>query len=332
MYWPLESSPVSPLELGKYKCVYLSSCAPTPDPTIVWGTTVDMTGIDAFLQECNRSSSALITPAHVLLAAVGRAVSQHDCMRRRVVGTRVYRFKKINVAMPLANAQHGQIDILVLQDVDRRPVADIAGEMWQHNCEAAFRRAASRSPESQLNKASDGWSQLVRRVGLWFVLRLARMSLWLASRWNWPAFRWTREQVDVVALVNYFGFHGAPPITSYKPSRLPLNGMPLNVMLGPTEPQPVVVDGQVVVRPMASLFIRSDHRIADACELGRFTATLRNFLANPLTIEQQTENERPLLRRRSPHNDSPAWRETRRNGARLRCGTAPTGVVAERNP
>lgn len=291
MHWPLESSPVSRVDLGEIKCVYLGSCGPSPDPSMVWGTTVDMTGMNRFLQECNRNGSILISPAHVLLAAVGRAVARHSCMRRRVVGKRVFQFKQINVVMPSVQTRYGQVDVLVLENVDQRPSVDIARQVWKHNCDAALLATPSPQPKSLLERLLRARAQLDRRFRLWWILRIARIGFWLVSRWNLPAVAWSQKQIDVVALVNYLGFKGAPPLTSYKPSKLPLDGVPMTVTMGPTEPQPVVIDGAVVVRPVASLFVRSDHRIADAHEFGNFVATLRGFLLDPATIEQETENK-----------------------------------------
>ena len=89
-------------------------------------------------------------------------------------------------------------------------------------------------------------------------------------------------------LVNYLAFKGAAPLRLYKPSRFPNDATPFNVTLGATEPRPVVVDGEVVVRPVASLFVRGDHRLVDAHELGLFANTLRSFLANPALIDTET--------------------------------------------
>ena len=291
MHWPLESPPVSRLELGEFKCIYLGSCGPSADPTMVWGTTVDMTGMNGFLQECNRDGSILISPAHVLLAAVGRAVARHPYMKRRVVGKRVFEFKQTNVVMPSVQTRHGQADVLVVENVDQRPPVDIARQVWKHNCDAALRARSSQRLNGLLERLFRGQGTIERHFRLWWLLRMTRIGFWLVSRWNWPAFAWSQKQIDVVALVNYLGFKGAPPLTSYKPSKLPLDGVPMTITMGPAEPQPVAIEGQVVVRPVASLFIRSDHRIADAHEFGNFVATLRDLLIDPAAIERETEDE-----------------------------------------
>jgi pyruvate/2-oxoglutarate dehydrogenase complex dihydrolipoamide acyltransferase (E2) component len=59
------------------------------------------------------------------------------------------------------------------------------------------------------------------------------------------------------------------------------------VTLGATELRPAVVDGQVVPRPLAPLFVRGDHRIVDAHDLGLFAGTLSRFLADPALMDAE---------------------------------------------
>ncbi len=54
--------------------------------------------------------------------------------------------------------------------------------------------------------------------------------------------------------------------------------------LGPAHDAPVAVEGAVVVRKVASLSVRADHRIVDARQIADFIRTLRGFLENPASI------------------------------------------------
>jgi hypothetical protein len=97
-------------------------------------------------------------------------------------------------------------------------------------------------------------------------------------------------------LVNYLGFPGAPPMRMYKPSKFPDETSLLSVTLGRIEERPAVREGSVVVRRMAPLFVRADHRVTDAYVLGRFVASLQEALTNPASLEAQ-----------SPHENSYRW-------------------------
>lgn len=54
--------------------------------------------------------------------------------------------------------------------------------------------------------------------------------------------------------------------------------------MGAIEPRPVAVGEEVVVRPVAPIFVRADHRIVDAHEIGAFAETLRTLLAEPTRL------------------------------------------------
>lgn len=45
--------------------------------------------------------------------------------------------------------------------------------------------------------------------------------------------------------------------------------------------KPVVVDGEIVVRPMSALCLVADHRILDGAEAARFLARIKEFVENP---------------------------------------------------
>ncbi len=85
MYRPLESSVVPLTDLGNIKSVYLGSCPPTPDSSMVWGTEIETNQLEAFIAQRNRDGAVLLSAPHVLLKAVARALSQHPTLRRRVL-------------------------------------------------------------------------------------------------------------------------------------------------------------------------------------------------------------------------------------------------------
>ena len=51
--------------------------------------------------------------------------------------------------------------------------------------------------------------------------------------------------------------------------------------VGAVRDRPVAVDGQVVIRPMASLTLAADHRILYGADAATFLAEVRRFLEHP---------------------------------------------------
>ncbi|MGC1274189.1 MAG: 2-oxo acid dehydrogenase subunit E2 [Planctomycetaceae bacterium] len=271
---PLHESPEALDDLSLWNFYYLNTCPPPRDPTIVWGTDVDCTGLQTWLRGINAESSVLVTPAHVLVAATGRALATHPQFNRRILKKRIWRYREVNVVMPFrANAA---LDVMFFGNVDTKPVGTIATEAWRSVQSAAGTHDGVPSPI---------YMRFPRRLQA----LLQPMHVWLVNRVNLPLRGANHRQRAAVAMVNYFGHRGMAPLRSFKPSRLPYDSITLTVTMGAVEPRPVVQDGEVVVRPVAPVFVRADHRIVDAHEIGLFAETLRTLLADPGLLERSSE-------------------------------------------
>ncbi|MCI5997260.1 MAG: dihydrolipoamide acetyltransferase [Parvimonas sp.] len=66
----------------------------------------------------------------------------------------------------------------------------------------------------------------------------------------------------------------------------PIINQPNSAILGvsATVDKPVVVNGEIVVRPIMKLSITVDHRVVDGMEAAKFLNTLKNYLENPISI------------------------------------------------
>ena len=54
--------------------------------------------------------------------------------------------------------------------------------------------------------------------------------------------------------------------------------------MGAIVEKPVVVEGDIVVRPMMNVTLSYDHRVIDGAEAGKFMRTLRNLISNPIIM------------------------------------------------
>ena len=69
--------------------------------------------------------------------------------------------------------------------------------------------------------------------------------------------------------------------SGYQPSRFADGSDSINLTLGPAETKLVMRDGAPVEIRVMPLFMRADHRLADAYQIGRFLAAMRETLQNP---------------------------------------------------
>ena len=289
MYWPTSPGPAPLPELGWVNSAYLGTASPRCDPTIVWGTTVDVSALEQFISNQRKQTGVMISHAHVLLRAVTESIHRNPLLNRRVIGRKVFQYDGVHVTMPMLETRSGEVNVVFLKEAEKMSLTDISRRMWEE-----AREAAVRSSSAQRTRRNGTWvqkikSSLPRFLYLQIIHKLAWLGFSLSNRFRCPT--WVFEDMNGAnAFVNYLGFPGAPPMTSYKPSLLPTNSFSVSVTMGATQQQPVAEIGTVVVRPMAPVYIRVDHRLVNGHQTARFVSTLRNLLLNP----EQLSESNPL--------------------------------------
>ncbi len=270
--WPLVRVPRS-ARVPFYNRLFQRVVGPGVDPTLTWGSEVDMTRVPAFLGDAARRWNLPISMPAVLLKATGMALAAHPELLHRAVGRRLYRYKRISAVLAYQNHATGEADLHFIYDADKFSCPHIFRILMRDTLHAA-RGGDPRGDEKRFLEAVGPLMGPILRVGRF-----------LGNRLHLPDVhgRLGRLQTAVV-MVNYLDFAGAPPLRSFKGAMLGSNNTPIHVAMGPTEPRPVADGDTVVIRPVAPLVVRIDHRVADATVLGRFVATLAGFVSDPANI------------------------------------------------
>jgi hypothetical protein len=244
------------------------------DPAILWGTEVEADGLRAFLGSCRGRSPVLISTSHVLLQATAQALAVHPHMNRRVVGRRVFAFRDINLRLAFQNPASQDVDVVLVPNAERCTLQEIAGLVWR----TLLRGSRGESPVDRDRRR-------LKALPPWGFHTLLSIYRWLDRRWALPTVGRLDELRGSAVLVNDLSFRNAPPMRCYKPTRFPDESTSVNITLGPMEEKAVVREGQPVASTVAPLFVRADHRIVDAYQVGQFLATLRNFLQHPAQLD-----------------------------------------------
>jgi hypothetical protein len=272
-HWPVDSTPIPTADVPVAQLYYQTVCRGRDDSIFVWGTEVDVEAAQAYLREVNDTSDVLVSLAHVLLRSVAFALREHPQFNRRLAGRRLYQFHDVNLLMP-ARDLAGNTQVLVIEQADRLALAQIAETVWHQ-------LAACNAPDAPESCDIVRDANIVRGLG-------RPLVPWVQGFFNrfnlgpgWGFARLRRGSV----YVNSLDFRGAPPMTSYKPSRFPSEIQLSTITQGPVQQKVVAVDGQPQVRKVAPLFIRADHRAVDAYELGEFVTTIRNYFAKPWLMD-----------------------------------------------
>ncbi|MBI3800286.1 MAG: 2-oxo acid dehydrogenase subunit E2 [Deltaproteobacteria bacterium] len=92
-----------------------------------------------------------------------------------------------------------------------------------------------------------------------------------------------------VSNLGMFGIRAGTPVINL--------GEPILVFVGAVEDRPVVVNGQIVVRPMLTLSIAYDHRVADGVAASQFTRGLKESLGSSVQRLESKESSASGVRR-----------------------------------
>lgn len=87
------------------------------------------------------------------------------------------------------------------------------------------------------------------------------------------------EMADSTFTISNLGMYGVK-------SFVPIINQPNTAILGvsATVPKPVVMNGEVTVRPIMTLTLTADHRVVDGLEGAKFMKTLKEAIENPLSL------------------------------------------------
>lgn len=284
MKWPLRRRAISDRQIPLYNRFYLHAPAVSHvDATIVWGTEIDADALQVFLRERNRQGRVVITPAHALIRATAVALAQFPELNVRVVGRRIFLFRDINVRIAFFHRRNKEIDLLIVQHADRKSLEQIAQDVWQRLLEAARGEGGRDRDLARLRKLPGFWfRQMIRLHG--FLDR--HMRLPILSRLD-------ATRAGCV-LVNDLSFPGAPQMRSYKASRFPDESDAFNLTLGPVEQKVVGRSNHFVSVGVMPLFVRADHRLIDAYQVGQFLAVVRDLLNHPDRLDASFEPSVPI--------------------------------------
>jgi hypothetical protein len=275
MKWPLQTQAVPREEIPLYNLYYLHAPGVEyADPAILWGTEIEADGLRAFLESCRSRSPVLISTSHVLLQATAQALAKHPHLNRRVVGRRVFAFREINLRLAFQNPASGDVDVVLVPRAERCTLQEIAGLVWR----TLLRGSRGEAPVDRDRRR-------IKALPSWGFHALLSVYRWLDRRWALPTVGRLDDLRCSAVLVNDLSFRNAPPMRCYKPTRFPDESTSVNITLGPMEEKAVVRDGQPVASTVVPLFVRADHRIVDAYQVGRFLATLRDFLQDPAQMD-----------------------------------------------
>lgn len=223
-----------------------------PAHTVTFVSEVDLTEVEAM----RKASTGVRRPSYTAFVAkaIALALKEFPYANRRVVrrpwwpfGKRLQKFTHIDIAVAAERDMPG-VEFCAFADIIRDAETRSLDELtaWLHELATC---------DASTNKQWREFSGLITKLPRWLSATLIRMPCWFPGLW-----------------VKYRG--GAVLISS--PAKYGVDSVlttwtwPLGFSFGLVKERPIVVDGQLVVRPTFNLTLNFDRRVMAGAQGARF--------------------------------------------------------------
>ncbi|MCP2250444.1 2-oxo acid dehydrogenase subunit E2 [Lentzea aerocolonigenes] len=243
------------------------------DPQFYGELDLDATALLAYVDHVRETSGTRVTITHLIGRAVAHGLVQVPELRVRVAFGREYERETADVFFITSVENGKELSGVKITDVEHKSAVDVADELTRRH--AAIVSGAD--PEFGRSKALLGW------LPIWLLRPVMRCGAWLTTALNLDlkALGMPRQAFGgaMVTSVGMWGVRRAfSPLAAYY-------RMPVLVLVGAVEQRPVVVDGEVVARPVLGVTATFDHRYVDGSQAVRFAAAAREYCADPRAFE-----------------------------------------------
>lgn len=234
--------------------------------------TIDASAALRYIEEARATSGERVTLTHL----VGRAVA--EALRRSPGLNGFLRFgtyhprKTVDVTFLVSLEEGGDLAKAKVSQADGKSPVDIARELSQ---------LAGRLRKGE-DEAFEKGKGVVRLLPTWVLRPILWLTGWVTGSLGLNFMGQERFPFGscIITSVGMFGLdEGFVPQT-------PFARVPLYVLIGAVRDQPVVHEGQVVIRPLLTLTATLDHRFVDGFEGGVLARTVSEVMADPWVLDR----------------------------------------------
>ena len=260
-------------KLGGWRKLANAQWGPPNDPQIYGDIDVDATALLEFRDRLREQTGAPVTVTHLVGKAIAHAMASSRDLNVRLFAGNVVQRDTIDVFFIVSAEQGSELSGVKVERADEKGVADIAAEL-------ASRAGRIRTgTDEEFGKTKS----MLGRTPHWALRYAMRLSAWLTADLDLDLKRFgLPRQAFGSAMVTSVGMFGiqhayAPLARTYR--------VPLLVLVGEITPKPVVVDGDIVARPILTLSVTLDHRYLDGFHAARLARATREYCEDPAKFE-----------------------------------------------
>ena len=250
------------------------------DPQIFGDVEVDAGNLLAFVEAERERSGVRVTVTHLVGKALAHAMAENPDVNVRLRRGGFVPRESVDVFFVVALSEGKELSGAKVRDADRKSAGEIAQELVDR---AARLRAGE---DAELG----GSKRLLGSMPSWLLRWSLRFATWLVAdlgvslkRFGLPSDAFGSA---IVSSVSTFGAERA-----YGPLN-PWYRVPVLVLASEVKEKAVVVDGEIVARPMLTLSATLDHRYLDGSHAGRLVRSARAYLEDPAAFEPVESRER----------------------------------------
>ena len=242
------------------------------DPQIYGEIEVDAGPLLAFIEEARQAGSARVTVTHVVGKAIAHALAEHPDLNVRLARGRFVPRASVDVFFVVSVDEGRDLSGVKIRGADTKSVVEIAQEL---RARVERIRSGADAEFGKARKIVDGTPTPLLRV----FLRLADL-LTGAFGFDLRRFGLPREPFGsaMVTSVGMFGVQRAfGPLSPYY-------RIPFLALVSEVTQKAVVVDGEVVARPILTVSATMDHRYLDGSHAARLARSVRSCLEDPASV------------------------------------------------
>jgi hypothetical protein len=243
------------------------------DPQFYGDLDLDATALLAYIDYVRSETGVHVTVTHLVGKAVARGLAEVPELRVRLARGREHRRESVDVFFIVSVEGGKELTGIRIDRADGKSLAEIGRELNRRL------RAIEEDRDPEFGRTKTMFAVLPPSL-LRYTLRAAA---WLTSDLNLDLSRFGMpRQAFGGAMITSIGMWGIgraySPLAHYY-------RVPVLVLVGAVRPQPVVIDGEVAVRPVLTLTATFDHRYADGFHAAELARLIRDYCLDPAAFE-----------------------------------------------
>ena len=251
----------------------LATWRPPKEGNILGKMTVDTTIAQSYIQYLRKKHDAKVTITHFVGRAIGEALHKTPSLNGYIRFGQYIPHETVNISFLVALDDGKNLGNTKICDVQRKTIVDITNELNDHSLRL-------RSGKDLDFKQSQ---QTLKMLPVFLVRPVLWLTGWLTSSLGidlsflgLPKFPFGACMITSVGMFGLDEAHA--PHTPF--ARVPMLGL-----IGAIRKQPVVIDDEIVIRPMITLTATIDHRYIDGMQGANIANTIRNAFKKPWILD-----------------------------------------------